>query len=87
MDDSWVAILTNLATSMVGIVAITAGVVGFWGVKLAPAIRLFAIVIGFLALPLGFLPTGDIVQMTAAGTAILFSRLHKLSARKLNEAP
>ena len=52
MQGDWLAIALALGLSGVGVMAITAGIVGFWGRRLGPALRLAFVVSGSLALPL-----------------------------------
>ncbi len=70
MDGTWGEIILNTALTGVGIMAVTAGVVGFWGRRLGPPLRLSYLAAGALALPLGFLPAGDIVHIPAALAAV-----------------
>jgi len=66
----WTDIAFNLTVSIVGIAAVTAGIVGFWVRVLNPVFRLAATVLGLLALPIGFLPTSDVHHAIAAVGAL-----------------
>jgi TRAP transporter 4TM/12TM fusion protein len=72
-DGTPIEIALTTSLSAVGIVAITSGIVGFWGRDLGIAMRIALVVSGGLALPLGFLPTLEAVHVTAALTAILLA--------------
>ena len=72
MEGDWPDIALALGLASIGVMAVTAGIVGFWGRRLGPALRLAFIVSGSLALPLGFLGDAQVVHIAAAIAAIAF---------------
>lgn len=70
MDGTWPAIALALVLSSIGVMAVTAGIVGFWSRHLGPALRLAFIVSGGLAFPLGFLGSSDYLHIAAALAAV-----------------
>lgn len=54
------------ALTAAGVCAVTLGITGYWGRVLNPAIRLLFIVLGVLALPLGFLDVAASIHIAAA---------------------
>ncbi|HCQ64796.1 MAG TPA: C4-dicarboxylate ABC transporter permease [Rhodobacteraceae bacterium] len=80
MQGDWPAIALALGLSGVGVMAITAGIVGFWGRRLGPALRLAFVVSGSLALPLGFLGDARILNILAALAAVGLSLTLRKSA-------
>jgi TRAP transporter 4TM/12TM fusion protein len=66
MKGSWQEIAVIFALSAVGIAAITAGIVGYWGRALRPTLRVTITVLGVLSLPLGFLPASEVFHVPAA---------------------
>ncbi len=70
MEGDGPGIALALALSGVGVMAVTAGIVGFWGRRLGPALRLAFVVSGSLALPLGFLGSSLILHILAALAAV-----------------
>ncbi|MCB1884379.1 MAG: TRAP transporter fused permease subunit, partial [Geminicoccaceae bacterium] len=70
MDGSWPAVALVFVLAGVGIMAVTAGIVGFWSRRLGPALRLAFVASGALALPLGFLGEARIVNILAAVVAV-----------------
>jgi TRAP-type uncharacterized transport system fused permease subunit len=58
MQGGWDDIARDFALSAVGVGAVTAGIVGYWGRRLGLAARAGLTILGFLALPLGFLDMG-----------------------------
>lgn len=85
MDGTWVQIAVNLALSALAIVAITAGIVGYWAGPLSTVLRLLVGVLGFFALPLGFLPAGDTIHFIAAGLTIALAVFLSLRGRSRHE--
>ena len=73
MEAGWGAILLNLALAAVGIIAVTAGIVGFWTHKLSGLPRLAFVLLGALALPLGFVPTAEALHIPAAIAVVLLA--------------
>lgn len=61
-----------VATSALGIVGVTIGIVGFWARKLDLLLRLVAVVLGFFALPMGFLPVAEWIHFAAAVGVVVF---------------
>ena len=70
MDGSWPTIALVFVLAGVGIMAVTAGIVGFWSRRLGPALRLAFVASGALALPLGFLGEARIVNILAGLAAV-----------------
>ena len=70
MDGSWPTIALVFVLAGVGIMAVTAGIVGFWSRPLGPALRLGFLASGALALPLGFLGEARIVNILAGLAAV-----------------
>lgn len=73
MQGTWIDIALNLGLAIVGIIAVTAGIVGYWSRGLGPVLRIAFVALGFAALPLGFLPATFGIQfhIIAALTVIL----------------
>lgn len=65
LDGSWFEITRATVLTAVGVFSVTAGIVGFMSRHLSPVLRLLLLVFGFLALPIGFLPWPDAVQLPA----------------------
>jgi len=74
LNDSGVAIFLAVVNSAIGIVAITAGIVGFWSDKLSITARLVFVALGIVSMPTSFIPISGlyhfIASMIAAGFAI-----------------
>jgi TRAP-type uncharacterized transport system fused permease subunit len=70
MEGSVSNIVLSAGLSTVGVVAVTAGIVGFWHQRLVPVLRMVFLLTGFVALPLGFLPGLDLLHVPAALIAI-----------------
>jgi TRAP transporter 4TM/12TM fusion protein len=85
MQGGWGEIALTFALTAVGIVAVTAGIVGFFGRRLGPVGRLGLTGLGALSLPLGFLPAAEAVHIPAAlaatGLAAAFVYLKPRSVR------
>lgn len=85
MQGHWIDIALNLGLAIVGVIAVTAGIVGYWARGLGPVLRITFTVLGFLALPLGFLPDalGTQFHVVAAIAVIVFAAgLHIQCAQK-----
>lgn len=65
-DGTALEIISAAAVSVIGIVAITAAIVGFWSRVLGPSLRLAIGVLGLLALPLGFVPAAALLHWPAS---------------------
>lgn len=72
-NGDWLDITTGVVLATVGIIAVTAGIVGFWGHKLNGPLRLAFLASGALALPIGFLSASQLVHILAALAAILLA--------------
>jgi TRAP transporter 4TM/12TM fusion protein len=59
-----------IVMSALGIVGVTIAIVGFWARHLGMVMRLAAFILGFLALPMGFLPIADWVHIAAAAGVV-----------------
>jgi TRAP transporter 4TM/12TM fusion protein len=70
MKGTWPDIALTFALSAIGIVVITAGIVGFFGRRLGPITRTGLVALGALCLPLGFIPAGAVVHVPAALAAV-----------------
>lgn len=71
LDGSLIEIAVATLISIVGIAAVTAGIVGFWSIKLSLLMRLLTGVLGVLAMPLGFLPVAEYVHWLSAALLVL----------------
>ncbi|WP_163269453.1 TRAP transporter permease [Chelativorans alearense] len=81
LNGSWLEILSAVVLSLIGITAVTAGIVGYWGRKLRMAARITLVGLGTLALPLGFLSIPDIAHWIAALSAVAIALFLSVSAR------
>lgn len=70
MQGSWAEIALTGGLAGIGIIAVTAGVVGYWGRPLNMGLRLLAVALGAFSLPLGFLTLGQTSEIIAACAAI-----------------
>lgn len=75
LQGSYFEIGQTLLLSLVGVMAVTAGIVGFWARALGPIYRLAFFVLGALALPLGFLPVPEMIHIIAAVLAIVLAAI------------
>lgn len=75
-----IVIATTLAA--IGIVAITAAIVGFWGVKLGMALRIVTFGLGLAAMPFGFLPNSEFLHIPAGAVLLLLAGASYLRGRK-----
>lgn len=71
LKGSAIEILGATVLSIVGIGAVTAGIAGYWSRRLGLPLRLFAGVLGVLAMPLGFLPFAGYAHWLAAALLVL----------------
>ena len=85
MEASWSAILLNLALAAVGIIAVTAGIVGFWTRRLPGLLRLAFVSLGAFALPLGFLPAAEVLHIPAALAAVLLAVAMRATASHITQ--
>jgi TRAP transporter 4TM/12TM fusion protein len=74
-----------MALSVIGIIAVTSGIVGYWSGPLNLPLRGLVVVLGLCTLPLGFLPAGDIFHEIAAGLCLVLALLLALRGRFQNE--
>lgn len=70
LDGTWFEIAKATILTAIGVFAITASIVGFLSMHLNITLRLILFIVGFLTLPLGFLPIPDLLQWSAAVTVI-----------------
>ncbi len=70
MEGDALVIARDLALAGVGVMAVTAAIVGYWTRRLGTLLRLGLGALGLLSLPLGFLPGGDVPHILAAIGAI-----------------
>ena len=83
MDGSYSDIATAFIVSTIAIAAVTASIVGFWGNKLNPALRIIALLLGIAALPTVFVPVSMNLHLLATiAIAILGTTLFLLSRRQ-----
>jgi TRAP transporter 4TM/12TM fusion protein len=80
MEAGWATIALNIALAAIGIIAVTAGIVGFWMQRLGAPARTSFLLLGLLALPLGFLPGAEIYHVPAAAAATALAAALKLRA-------
>ncbi|WP_430471192.1 TRAP transporter permease [Thalassospira lucentensis] len=75
MQGDWIDITVNFGLAIVGVIAVTAGIVGYWSRSLGPVLRIGFTAVGFLAMPLGFLPDAFNLELhiVAAIAAILLA--------------
>lgn len=66
MNGTWSEIAITLILSILGIGAVTAGIVGFWQRKLGFGLRLLFVLLGLAALPLGFVLLNLMAHLIAA---------------------
>ncbi|MDG4717927.1 MULTISPECIES: TRAP transporter permease [Thalassospira] len=88
MQGSWIEIALNLGLAIVGIIAVTAGIVGYWSRGLGPILRIAFVGLGFTALPLGFLPAGFGIQfhiIAAVATIVMAAALRFQGSHQKNE--
>jgi TRAP transporter 4TM/12TM fusion protein len=79
---SWLAAGLAFGLSAIGILAVTAGIVGFWGRRLGPANRAAAVLLGLLAMPLGFLPWATGLHLPAALSAAALGLFFSVSGAR-----
>lgn len=70
-----------MVLSVIGIIAVTSGIVGYWSGPLNLPLRGLVVVLGLCTLPLGFLPAGDIFHEIAAGLCLVLALLLALRGR------
>lgn len=66
MNGSWGEIFVTFVLTVLGIGAVTSGIVGFWARRLNFGTRIAFVTAGAFALPLGFLTQGLMIQISAA---------------------
>ncbi|MBX2882678.1 MAG: TRAP transporter fused permease subunit [Granulosicoccus sp.] len=66
LNGTWLEILGAMVQTIAGIGSVTAGIVGYWGRKLVLPIRCTLVVLGILAMPLGFLQILQALHFPAA---------------------
>ena len=87
MQGDWIDIAVNLGLAIVGVIAITAGIVGYWSRGLGPVLRVGFTTLGFLTLPLGFLPDAFNLELhvIAAIAAIFLAVGLRIQGAQKNE--
>ncbi|WP_323770331.1 TRAP transporter fused permease subunit [Antarctobacter sp.] len=85
MTGHWAAIALNLCLAVIGIGAVTAGIVGFWGARLSALLRLGFVGLGVVTLPLGFLPGAAAWHIPAALAVAVLAGVLLIRARETNE--
>ncbi|MFT6642128.1 MAG: TRAP transporter 4TM/12TM fusion protein, partial [Flavobacteriaceae bacterium] len=68
---SWFEIVSTTIISSIGIVAVTAGIVGYWSSQLGVVLRCVFVLIGLVALPLGFFSFSQELHFGAATVIVL----------------
>lgn len=63
---TWLDILGAVVLAIAGIGSVTAGIVGYWGLELRVPIRFGLVLLGLLAMPLGFVPAFQSLHYPAA---------------------
>lgn len=81
-----VQIATALILSILGIAGVTIAIVGFWARPLGALGRATAFVLGFLALPMGFLPVAEWIHIAAALGVVGFAIVLRVSSRRQDGA-
>ncbi|WP_159586677.1 TRAP transporter permease [Chelativorans xinjiangense] len=81
MDGDMTSIVVMMALAIIGIVAVTAGIVGHWSGLLNRPSRGLVVLLGLCALPLGFLPAGVIFHEIAAGLCLVLALLLALRGK------
>jgi TRAP transporter 4TM/12TM fusion protein len=74
-DGTWGEALSATALAGIGVMAVTAGIVGFWGRDLALWIRVAVVALGLAAMPFGFLPKSELLHVPAAGVLVALALL------------
>jgi TRAP-type uncharacterized transport system fused permease subunit len=82
LEGDTVEMAVTMGLSMVGIVAVTAGIVGFWTRRLGLQFRAAFVLLGATALPLGFLPASDLLHLSAALAAIILAGTLVMTGRR-----
>ncbi|MEQ8392668.1 MAG: TRAP transporter fused permease subunit [Thalassospira sp.] len=87
MQGDWIDITVNFGLAIVGVIAVTAGIVGYWSRGLGPVLRIGFTAMGFLAMPLGFLPDAFNLELhiVAAIAAILLAVGLRIQGAHKNE--
>ncbi|MBV6638554.1 MAG: hypothetical protein KI788_21935, partial [Mameliella sp.] len=67
--------------ALIGVGAVTAGIVGFWGNRLSMVLRLGLVALGIVTLPLGFLPGAAAWHIPAALAVVALAVVLRLRAR------
>lgn len=62
---STLEVVVAMGCSAVGIIAVTAGIVGFWRERLGLGWRIAVVAFGFAAMPLGFIPNAQFLNVPA----------------------
>ncbi|BBU56246.1 hypothetical protein KU6B_25110 [Mameliella alba] len=81
MQGGWAGIALNLGLALIGVGAVTAGIVGFWGNRLSMVLRLGLVALGIVTLPLGFLPGAAAWHIPAALAVVALAVVLRLRAR------
>ena len=82
LEGAWTDIILTGILSAIGIGAVTAGIVGFWGRKLTSILRVSFVILGFISLPLGFATQLQSLHYPAAIAIIGLTAAHSFLARK-----
>lgn len=87
MQGDWIHIALNIGLAVIGVIAVTAGIVGYWSRGLGPVLRLAFTLLGFAALPLGFLPSAFSLELhlVAAVAAIVLAVGLRIQGTQKNE--
>lgn len=73
MDGDWLQIASAVALCAASVVAVTAGIVGYWSRPLNTPLRLALIALGLAALPVEFLPIPPESRVVAAAIVVILA--------------
>lgn len=84
LKGDWIDVIGACLLGAAGILSITASIVGFWGQKLTIAMRCTLAVLGFITLPLGFIPEVLVLHYPAAVAIAAIAVTLRVQQRKDN---
>lgn len=71
LTGSWEDIAITSLTAVVGVIGITAALIGFWRVRISASVRACLLLASFGSLPFGFLPGGLVWHVSGAALTLL----------------
>lgn len=80
-DGTTYDIIAATVLAGIGIMAVTAGITGFWGTHLAPWVRAGIVALGLAAMPFGFLPNSELLHIPAGGILLVLAGIVFLRQR------